>query len=381
MKQIRRREFMAIAGGAGLAALTACTQVRMGLSSPGVSQNQGHEAASSRPIALNSNENPLGPSKSAVEAGVKAVANSSHRYAIEQRDDLVMDLVRFHGLNPGQILLGCGAIELLKITADVFCSRGTPPIISDPVYEAIEYYAGLRVINPIKVPAGSHQNGHDLDAMLKAVRARGGMVYVCNPCNPTGGVLGKRDLNAFIRDVPGDAVILVDEAYAEYLGPEFFSCLDLVRSGIPNLLVIRTFSKVYGLAGLRVGYCAGDRRLINAMAGHRLWNNINQAGAAAAREALKDSRWSERVRRENEKTRETFCMGLEKAGIEFFPSKANYVLLSVGKPWEEIHGYLWTKGILGGRRIPSMPQHIRISIGSNDEMAYCLNVLEELKRS
>jgi histidinol-phosphate/aromatic aminotransferase/cobyric acid decarboxylase-like protein len=74
-------------------------------------------------------------------------------------------------------------------------------------------------------------------------------------------------------------------------------------------------------------------------------------------------------------------MGLEKAGIEFFPSKANYVLLSVGKPWEEIHGYLWTKGILGGRRIPSMPQHIRISIGSNDEMAYCLNVLEELKRS
>jgi histidinol-phosphate aminotransferase len=182
---------MAMAGGAGLAAITACAQGRMGLSSPGPSHHQSHQPASSLPIALNSNENPLGPCKSAVEAGVKAVANSSHRYALEQRDELVMDLVRFHGLNPGQILLGCGAIELLKITADIFCSPRTPPIISDPVYEAIAYFAGLRSINAIKVPAGNGEKGHELDAMLKRVHAGGDMVYVCNPCNPTGGVLGK----------------------------------------------------------------------------------------------------------------------------------------------------------------------------------------------
>ncbi len=371
---------MAIAGGAGLAAITACTHVRMGASSPDPFHHQSHRPASRLPIALNSNENPLGPCNSAVEAGIKAVADFSNRYALEQRDELVMDLVRFHGLNPGQILLGCGAIELLKIIADIFCSQRTPPIISDPVYEAIAYFAGLRSINAIKVPAGTGEKGHDLDAMLKRVHAGGEMVYVCNPCNPTGGVLGKSELISFIRKVPGDVIIVVDEAYAEYLGPEFFSCLDLVRSGAPNLLVIRTFSKVYGLAGLRVGYCAGDSRLINAMAGHRLWNNINQAGAAAAREALKDGRWAARVRGENEKTRETFCMGLEKLGVEFFPSKASYVLLSAGKPWEETHGYLRSKGILGGRKIPSMPQHIRISIGNNDEMAYCLDVLGEFKR-
>jgi histidinol-phosphate aminotransferase len=291
-----------------------------------------------------------------------------------------MDLARFYGLKTDQILLGCGAVELLKIAADVFCSQLNPPIISDPVYEVIEYFAGLRRVNSIKVPAGNTAKGHDLDAMLKTVQAGGDMVYVCNPCNPTGGVLGKSELNDFIRKVPEDVLIIVDEAYAEYIGSEFFSCLGLVRSGIPNLLVIRTFSKVYGLAGLRVGYCAGDSRLISAMARHRQWNNINQVGAAAAREALKDCRWTAQVRRENQKTREAFCGGLEKLGVEFFPSKANFVLLSVGKSWEETHGYLRGKGILGGRRIPSRPQHIRISIGNNDEMAYCLGAFEELKR-
>jgi histidinol-phosphate aminotransferase len=376
MAEIGRRKFVALAGGACVAAFAGCTRFPGKASLPNA-QLIG-DGKAQFPIILTSNENPLGPCPSAIEAGSRAVAGSSHRYARKQRDGLITDLAEFYALNRDQILLGCGAIELLKIAADVFCSSDKPPIISDPVYEAIDYFAGLKHVCPVKIPAKSQNTGHDLEAMLEAICSRGGgMVYVCNPCNPTGGVLDSEKLADFIVRTPRNAVVVVDEAYAEYVGRDFSSCFDYVRSGMPNLLVIRTFSKVYGLAGLRVGYCAGSRELLGAMAGHRLWNNINQAGAAAAREALKDQDWVERVRRENEKTRQMFCAGLEKLRIEYIQSRTSFVLFSVRRPWEEIYAFLRSNGIIGGRKIPSMPQHIRLSIGSREEMAYCLKMLEE----
>ncbi|HDR14930.1 MAG TPA: aminotransferase class I/II-fold pyridoxal phosphate-dependent enzyme [Desulfobacteraceae bacterium] len=376
MGEIGRRKFVALAGGACAAAFAGCIRFPGKASVPNVQLIGAGKAQF--PIILSSNENPLGPCPSAIEAGSKSVAVSSHRYAREQRDGLIMDLAEFYRLSRDQILLGCGAIELLKIAVDVFCSSDKPPIISDPVYEAIDYFAGLKHVHPLKIPAKSHDTGHDLEAMLEALYSRGGgMVYVCNPCNPTGGVLDSEELADFIVKAPRDVVVVVDEAYAEYVGPDFLSCFDYVRSGMPNLLVIRTFSKVYGLAGLRVGYCAGSRELLGAMAGHRLWNNINQAGAAAAREALNDQDWVERVRRENKKAKQMFCAGLKKLGVDYIPSKTSFVLLSARRPWEEIYAFLRSHGIIGGRRIPSMPRHIRLSIGSSEEMAYCLKVLEK----
>lgn len=374
-----RRTFMTMAGGVSLAALTGCAR-KPGPAFYKVARDP-LPVRDQFPIILNSNENPLGPCPSAIEAASRAVMDLSHRYAREHRERLVADLADFHSLNPDQILLGCGAIELLKIATDVFCSEGNLPIISDPVYEAIDYFAGLRHISPIKVPAGKGGTGHDLQAMLDAVYTSGGMVYVCNPCNPTGSVLGRKELVDFLRQIPEEVIVIVDEAYAEYVEPEFFSSLEYVRSGMPNLVVMRTFSKIYGLAGLRVGYCAGDRRLIGAMAGHRLWNNINQAGAAAAREALRDPSWADRVRRENEKTRSMFCRGLERLGIGYIPSRASYVLISPGVAWEEAHGHLKSRGIMAGRKIPSMPLHVRVSIGSPAEMDYCIDVLKELRLS
>ncbi|MDD5475171.1 MAG: histidinol-phosphate transaminase [Syntrophales bacterium] len=377
MPRVGRRDFLVLAGSAGLGAVAGCVSGRGSIVSADYSVNPRE---CSFPIILNSNESPYGAPPSALEAGSKAVTNLSNRYVREQRNNLVADLAGFFGLKQDQILLGCGAIELLKMAADVFCSPDKPPVISDPVYEAIGYFAGLRYISPIKVPAGNGCMGHDLQAMLDTVYGRGGgMVYLCNPCNPTGNVLVRDELTDFIRQIPRDVIIIVDEAYAEYVGPGFYSCLDYVRSGMPNLLVIRTFSKVYGMAGLRVGYCAGSGKLINAMAGHRLWNNINQAGAAAAREALKHSAWVDKVRGENEKTMLRFCRGLESLGIDYIPSSANYVLMSAGILWEDIHLFLYGKGIVAGRKISSMPYHIRISLGYPEEMDYCIEVLSGMR--
>jgi histidinol-phosphate aminotransferase len=379
MTMVNRRDFITLAGCISLTALSGCSPVRE--KSPLNAEIANHASEINRfPIVLSSNENPFGPCPEAVEAASRAVLNSSHLYAREKRDQLTRDLAGFYDLDSKEILLGCGAIELLKIATDSFCSVRKPPIISSPVYEAIDYYAALRHIGPEKIPANTMDGGHDLFRMLEAAYTYQGLVYVCNPCNPTGTIIDKKTMTEFLDYVPDEVVVVVDEAYAEYVGPGFFSCMDFVRSGTPNLLVIRTFSKIYGLAGLRVGYCAGNEELIRFMAGHRLWNNINQAGLAAASAALKSQYWVEKVRRENDRIKRHFCTGLDEADIDYIPSSASFVLVSAGMTWEETHSFLRLRGgIVAGRRIPAMPGHVRISMGSMEDMDHLLSVLRDFK--
>ena len=378
MDQIGRRKFLTLGACAGAAALAGCTAQRSGQA---LLDNSLAEPVKKRfPIVLSSNENPLGPCPEAAQAASRAVLSSSHLYAREQRDQLTRDLAEFYELDSREILLGCGAIELLKIAADSFCSVRNPPIISSPVYEAIDYYAALRHIGPEIIPADAIHGGHDLFRMLEAAYTYQGLLYVCNPCNPTGTIIDKKTMTEFMDFVPDEVIVVVDEAYAEYVGPGFFSCMELVRSGTPNLLVIRTFSKIYGLAGLRVGYCAGNEELIRFMAGHRLWNNINQAGLAAAGAALKNQYWVEKARRENDRIKRRFCAGLDAAGIDYIPSSASFVLVSAGRTWEETHSFLRLRGgIVAGRRIPAMPGHVRISLGSMEDMDYTLSLLRNFK--
>jgi len=378
MNQLKRREFITLAAGAGAAVLTGCTAEK---SRQTLLDHSLAEPVKNRfPIVLSSNENPFGPCPEALEAASRAVFNSSHLYAREKRDQLSREIADFYGLNSSEILLGCGAIELLKIATDVFCSARKPPIISYPVYEAMDYYAGLRYIGAERIPVKTEDAGHDLMRMLEAAYRYEGLIYLCNPCNPTGVTIGKERITEFIDLVPEGVIVVVDEAYAEYVGTDFFSCMNLVRSGAPNLIVVRTFSKIYGLAGLRVGYCAGNEELIRAMAGHRLWNNINQAGLAAARAALENQTWLEKMRRENELTKNYFCSGLKELGIDYIPSSTSFVLMSAGRSWEETHSYLYLKGsIVAGRKIPSLPGHIRISLGSRGDMNHVLSVLKDFQ--
>jgi len=379
MTLVKRREFITLAGWVGLTALSGCAPLRDKDSSSNFTSDPDLKKKH-YPIVLSSNENPFGPCQEALKAGIRAVSMSSHLYTREQKDQLTHELADFHGLSSKEILLGCGAIELLKIAVDVFSSVRKPPIISDPVYEAINYYAGLRYIGAEKIAVKTEDAGHDLQRMLEAAYSYEGMLYLCNPCNPTGMIIDKKRITEFIDMVPEGVVVVVDEAYAEYVGPEFFSCMDLVRSGASNLIVVRTFSKIYGLAGLRVGYCAGNEKLIRAMAGHRLWNNINQAGLAAARAALKNQTWVDTMRRENERTKIYFCSGLKELGIDYIPSSTSFVLMSAGRSWEETHSYLYLKGsIVAGRKIPSLPGHIRISLGSREDMDHVLSVLQDFQ--
>lgn len=376
---IKRRQFITLAGCAGLTALSGCAPVRE-KSSPEAPLTDQAQEKNRFPIVLSSNENPLGPCPEAMEAAVGAVRSSSSLYAREERDRLTRDLAGFYDLDQREVLLGCGAIELLKIATDSFCSPRKPPVVSAPVYEAIDYYAGLRYIIPEKIPANPDNAGHDLLKMLEASYTHQSLIYVCNPCNPTGTLIDKKTMTEFLKHVPDEVVVVVDEAYAEYVGPGFFSCIDLVRSGTPNLLVIRTFSKIYGLAGLRVGYCAGNEELIRFMSGHRLWNNINQAGLAAAGASLHNQYWVEKARRENEGVKKYFCAGLDAAGIDYIPSRASFILVSTGKTWEETHSFLRLRGgVVAGRHIPAMAGYIRISLGSMEDMEHVLSLLSDFQ--
>ncbi|EFI35546.1 aminotransferase class I and II [Desulfonatronospira thiodismutans ASO3-1] len=382
LDKLGRRDFLSLAAASGLVVLAGCATRQKDIETVNNADSSPLWQQDKKTIVLSSNENPFGASPAAMEAGMKALRDNASLYARENKDRFLNDLADFYGLDPGQILLGCGAIELLKIATDVFCSSKSPPVISDPVYEAISYYAPLRRIWPKRVPVKTRDAGHDLGTMLEAAKSYKGMLYVCNPCNPTGTLIGEKDLSQLIKEVPRETVVVVDEAYAEYVGSGFFSCMDLVRAGTPNLLVIRTFSKIYGLAGLRVGYCAGAKNIIQAMSGHALWNNINQAGLAAAHAALYEQSWVDKMCRENKRTRRNFCAGLEDLGIEYIPSRTSFVLLSTGRSWEETHNYLLLKGgVVAGRKIPSLPRYIRVSLGSDKDMEHVLSLLKNLQSS
>jgi histidinol-phosphate aminotransferase len=219
---------------------------------------------------------------------------------------------------------------------------------------------------------------HDLSRMAEACSKRESLVYLCNPANPTGTMLHKDEVKRFLDSVSEYAIIVVDEAYGEYVDRyDYESCVRYVKQGRPNVIVLRTFSKVYGLAGLRVGYAMGPARLIREMSSHRLWNNINQAGAAAALASLGDQQMVSAVRRKNARERQSFYDEMKKLNIEFIPSETSFVMFNGKRSSLELISAFKRHQILIGRPIPSLPEYVRISLGTREEMEVFFNVLKK----
>ena len=329
------------------------------------------------PLRLHSNESPYTPFPQALEA-IHEIAQQANYYTGDTRFALRNALAEHYGLDPKKVLLGCGSIELLKIITEVFSSPLVPPVIAEPIYEAIEYYASLRKTNPVKVPL-TKDFKHDLDRMSEVCRKRQSIVYLCNPANPTGTTLHKGAVRRFLDLTPEHVIVVVDEAYAEYVDrPDYESCIRYVKQGRPNVIVLRTFSKIYGLAGLRVGYALGPTRLIQEMSSHRLWNNINQPGAAAALTSLGDQKMVSAIRRKTAQARQSFYDEMKKLNMEFIPSETSFVMFNCNRSSIEMISAFKEHQILIGRPIPSFPQHVRISLGTKKEMEVFFSVLKKI---
>jgi histidinol-phosphate aminotransferase len=275
------------------------------------------------------------------------------------------------------VLLGCGSSQILQM-ADAAClGPGRRVVAAEPTFEAVLAYAAVFHAEPVKIPETAEFR-HDLDRMAAACDAATGLVYVCNPNNPTGTVVSGADLARFLRRVPPATTVLVDEAYHDFVeDPGYRTALELLPD-FPNLVVARTFSKIFGLAGMRLGYAVASPEKIRTLGEFASWDNVNAAALSAALASLSDPDLVPSRRRTMNDTRRRLCERLAAEGRRYIPSQANFVMIDVGGDVAPCIRAFRDRGIHVGRRFPSMATWMRISIGKPEEMAAFSTALSEI---
>jgi histidinol-phosphate aminotransferase len=316
-------------------------------------------------VRLNSNENPYGPSPK----GRKAMNNAfdiACRYPDEQNDALIEKLAKLNGVARDQVLLGDGSGEILKLCAEVFTGKEQGKLVAaDPTFEAILNHSAVNEAEVVKIPLTSNYS-HDLGKMAAA--AQRGLIYVCNPNNPTASITPKNEVREFIAKTPGDTVVLVDEAYFHYAdSPDYESVIPLVKN-YRNLVVARTFSKIYGMAGLRCGYCVAQKEVIEKLRRHQPWDSVNIMALAAASASIDDVDQVTTGRRFNREAKALVATELGKMGYEHIPSQANFVMIDVKRPVVPLIEALKQRNVYVGRLFPALPNHMRLTIGKKTEM-------------
>lgn len=327
------------------------------------------------PLRLNSNENPYGPS-AATLAAVQGAFRWASRYPRGHETPLVAAIAERHGVKPENVLLGAGSGEVLRTAVYAFTSPTRALVTAAPSFEDPVRYAELLGAPVHAVPVDGELR---LDLARMAERCAGaGLAFVCNPNNPTGTVhpdAAVRDFVARVRRSSPETVILLDEAYHEYVDdPGYATALPLAKAD-PRVIVARTFSKVYGLAGLRVGYAVGHADTLAAMRRHRLANAVNAFGSIAALASLGDEAFVAEQRRLNREARALARRTLADAGFAVAPSETNFLLVDIRGDPRAFQQACEREGILVGRPFPPLATHARISIGTLEEMRRALPVI------
>jgi histidinol-phosphate aminotransferase len=372
-RALTRRGFMA---NAALGAASIGLGLPSGLSAlaryPEVDAGAGGNA-----LRLNRNESPYGLAPAAAEALRSAVDPKSSRYPIEEPKALVEAIAKRFGVENDNVILGYGSTEILKMATESFCNSGRGALVAEPTFEAVVGYCPFIHAHAQKIKLNA-EHKHDLPRMLRASHGAG-MIFFCNPSNPAGTYMAKQETERFIRRLPRGPVLLADEAYAEYVtAPDYESCVRFVKEGLP-VVVSRTFSKIYGMAGLRVGYAIGRKDLIKRMAKRQLVNNPNQLAIAATLAALKsDGEFVERIHKMNAEVRDYVCQEVTAMGLQYIPSQTNFVMIGVNRPAKPLIEELKKRKLLVGRLFPSMPEHVRVSFGTMAEMKTFLKEFKDL---
>jgi histidinol-phosphate aminotransferase len=327
-------------------------------------------------IDLSSNENPYGPSSQALEAMTRCQSVAC-RYPDDVEKRVVEAIAKLHGIAPERVVLGCGSSEILRLCDAAFLGPGRKVLAAEPTFEAVLQYAKVTKAEGVQLPLDAAFR-HDLGAMAAACDASTGLVYVCNPNNPTGTIVSGKELEAFVARVPASTVVLVDEAYHHFVeDPGYRSMAELVDR-YPNLVVARTFSKIYGMAGMRLGYGISSLANAEALRAQAAWGNTNIAVLEAALASLEDKDLVARQRERLNGTRRSLCRALEKDGRRYIPSEANFMMIDVGGDVKPLIPAFEARGVKVGRRFAAMPGWLRITIGKPEETEAFLAALREL---
>lgn len=327
-------------------------------------------------VRLNSNENPYGPSPAALQAMRDAFPAAS-RYPDDEADTLVETIAKLHGVSERQVLLGDGSSEILKLAAAAFTGPQRPVVVAEPTFEAIAQYARTAGGDVRKVPLDATY-AHDVAKMVDTAKGAG-LVYICNPNNPTATITPDKALRRFVGSVPTDTFILADEAYHHYAtSPDYASLVDLV-SKQPNLIVTRTFSKIYAMAGLRCGYAIAQETVIRRLAAQKAWDSMNVMALVAANASLPDQKHVVEHRRRNSETKAWLATRVEQLGYRMLPSEANFVMIDMKREVKPLIMAMRVNGVAVGRVFPAMPNHMRVTIGTPEEMRRFVEELTKLE--
>jgi histidinol-phosphate aminotransferase len=374
---LSRRRFTQILGaGAALAALRPPLSIdARGLSTLAARGGSAVAGAAAPVVRLSSNENPYGPSPAALRAMTDAFG-LAWRYPDEHQDALVEELAKLHGVGANQLLLGDGSGEILKLSAAAFTGPGRLLVVADPTFEAVAHHARTARAEVTAVRLTPDYR-HDLPRMLSAAGSAG-LVYLCNPNNPTASITPKGEVRAFLSKVSRETFVLVDEAYYHYAeSADYESAIPLVAD-YPNLLVARTFSKVYGMAGLRCGYCVAQSQTIERLRAHQTWDSVNIMALVAALASVRDPSHVEQGRRLNSEVKAHVCAELEKMGLNYIPSAANFLMIDMRREVRPLLTAMRSAGVEVGRFFPSLPNHMRVTVGTREEMQAFLAALRQV---
>ena len=330
-------------------------------------------------IKLASNENPLGPgprARAAIAAGLDELGYYPDGGSFELR----RVIAEHHGVAPTQVTIGNGSNDVLEMIAHVFLEPGTESVFSEHAFAV--YPLATQAVGATARVAPAKDYGNDLAALADLVGERTRVVWIANPNNPTGTWLAANPLRAFIAGLPKTCVVVVDEAYTEYVDEPDFPDATHWLGDFTNLIVTRTFSKIHGLAGLRVGYSLSDPHVADLLNRVRQPFNVNSLAQAAAAAALGDQGHVRATVEMNRAGMRQLCAGFERLGLAYIPSVGNFITVDFGRPAGPINDALLRRGVIvrpiGGY---GLPNHLRISIGLAEENARCLAALEDILAS
>lgn len=326
-------------------------------------------------VKLASNENPLGPSPMAV-AALRDACAGVNRYPDGSGHYLRHALAARLGFEPEQVVLGNGSTELVEILAKAFLADGRGAVVAEQAF--IMYSIAVRAMAaPLRsIPQKDHH--HDLPGMAEACDQRTALVYIGNPNNPTGTYVDRAAFDAYFERVPDRVLTIIDEAYFEYVeAPDYPDCLDYLRAG-RNVVVLRTFSKIHGLAGLRIGYGLTSPDVLRALEAVRSPFNTSAVAQAGALAALGDTEHVERSRRANSAGLKFLQDELARRGIDFVPSVTNFVLVRTPLPAAEIYQRLLSRGVIVRPMAAyGYPDGVRVSLGTEAENRRFLDALDD----
>ncbi|MCB0641084.1 MAG: histidinol-phosphate aminotransferase family protein [Phaeodactylibacter sp.] len=372
MPQLNRRDWLRLAGLGGIATLgSSFPTLARPMAEPPMPDWFGDDVK----IRLSSNENPFAPSKAVREAMVEAF-DLACRYPNRHWQQLIDLLAEKEGVQPENIVVTCGSREGLQISGAMYARDGGEIITAAPTYSAMTSYAARWGASVNAVPLNDKLE-LDIQTMEEQVNEKTRLIFVCNPNNPTGTLLHPDAMEGFCRRASDKAIVFADEAYFDYVTtPDYPSMVKLVKEG-KQVIVSRTFSKVYGLAGVRIGYLIAPAAIAEELR-YRVVGGLNMLAVYAGVAALQDEEFKAYSLQQNADARQYVYELCDALGLEYIPSHANFVFFKTGKPINRLIEYFREEGIAIGRPFPPLLDWCRISTGRMEDMEAFGKVLKKV---